>query len=105
MLGTEEYCIPTYQVCKSIYEIDFDKLIGKRTVIKPRSMKDSQGVMIQRKKLKKTDIPEIIETSKNNQYLQNTRIVVEKYIGDQEIKRIFKEIMNFGVLMENRHLF
>ena len=61
--------------------------------------------MIQRKKLKKTDIPELIETSKNNQYLQNTRIVVEKYIGDQEIKRIFKEIINFGVLMENRHLF
>lgn len=68
-------------------------------------MKDLQGVMIQRKKLKKTDIPELIETSKNNQYLQNTRIVVEKYIGDQEIKRIFKEIINFGVLMENRHLF
>ena len=61
--------------------------------------------MIQRKKLKKTDIPELIETSKNNQYLQNTRIVVEKYIGDQEIKRIFKEIINFSVLMENRHLF
>ena len=68
-------------------------------------MKDLQGVMIQRKKLKKTDIPELIETSKNNQYLQNTRIVVEKYIGDQEIKRIFKEIINFGVLMQNRHLF
>ena len=68
-------------------------------------MKDLQGVMIQRKKLKKTDIPELIETSKNNQYLQNTRIVVEKYIGDQEIKRIFKEIINFGVLMENRLLF
>ena len=68
-------------------------------------MKDLQGVMIQRKKLKKTDIPELIETSKNNQYLQNTRIVVEKYIGDQEIKRIFKEIINFGVLMENLHLF
>ena len=68
-------------------------------------MKDLQGVMIQSKKLKKTDIPELIETSKNNQYLQNTRIVVEKYIGDQEIKRIFKEIINFGVLMENRLLF
>ena len=95
ILGTEEYCIPTYQVCSSIDEIDFNALVGKRVVIKPRALHDSYGVVIHRKKLKKSDIPELIETCKNNKYLQDTKIVVERYIGDPGNKENFQRDYKF----------
>ena len=80
ILGTDEYIIPTYQVCKSIDEIDWNNLVGKSFVIKPTSDADSHGVVIQKTKLKKKEIKTIKDKIEKNTYLKNTKIIVEKCI-------------------------
>ena len=90
ILNTTEYCVPTYQICKNVEEIDWQNLIGKSFVIKPDNKAMSRGVFIQKRLLKKKDIEEFKQKVKQNKYLQSTNcIVVEKFIGAKNRKQDF----------------
>ena len=88
ILKTDKYCVPTYQVCESVDDIDFYSLVGKSFVIKPNNKASSHGVFIQKKPLKTTEIQLYKDMLKDNRYIRSTkRIVVEMYIGAKNSKQ------------------
>ena len=96
ILKTNKYCIPTYQICDTIEEISLESLIGKSFVIKPSNKASSHGVIIQKRALKRKDIPELEQQLKENKYLNNCKkIVIEKFIGAKNRQQSFMRDYKF----------
>ena len=89
-LGTDKYCIPTYQMCNNVDEINWQNLINKKIVIKADNSASSVGVVMHKKSLKQQDIPNLIRKINNNKNLQKGKIIIEQFIGSYNTKNIFQ---------------
>ena len=97
ILGTDEYIIPTYQICNNVSEINWENLIGKSFVIKPTCEACANGVVIQKRTMRKKDITRLQEQVKNNFYLNKSsnKIIIEKFIGSKNSKFDFQIDIKF----------
>ena len=96
ILQTDEYCIPTYQICNNIGEINWKNLIGKSFVIKPNNQTMSRGTFIQKKAFTEQDIEPFKAKINTDKYLKNaTTIVIEKYIGAKNQKQDYMRDYKF----------